>query len=611
MDHLEVGGEEFRDKVYGCWLGKNAGGTLGAPLERAWGQREPFDVWWYPELREGGIPNDDLEMQLVWLKALEEVGPQLTARDLVEYWLDHIGYNFDEYGLAKTNMRLGLWPPVCGAFNNWFVDCMGSPIRSEIWACVAPGMPRVAARYAYEDAICDHAGGEGVWGEMFHAALEAAAFVLSDREGLLEVGLSYVPSWSKVRVAIETVLEAHARGLGWLEAREELLRVVGHPVAQYAPINLGFEVIGWLWGEDFGDALCKAVNCGYDTDCTGATLGALLGIIAGRKGLPSRWVDPLGEEIATNESWGGLRHVSEGDNHVPRTLGELTERVVRAAHRVLAWHGMPDGKVRMPEDRQELMADEGIRELWERDPMSYEVRGTSLHYRVSYPEGPAYVGGSKRFMVELSNPHPEVLEVGCELVLGGRSYGRRKLEVEGQGSASLEWEVGPLDWEGNRLLGYLACEPVGRPADLGVPVVLVRGRRWEWALALDGGDLGWQECWAEGNRLPLEVLPVGWREVYLRGRLRAPRDLRVRLGVPASCPVRAWLDGVLVVDVRYEGPVRPNYSGYGGYYVDLDLSEGEHLLMVELRRGRLESEAHVVLASSDRLHAGITDVVWV
>src|SRR5690606_22968800 len=164
MYELDLTGEAFRDKVLGCWMGKNCGGTLGTPVEEAWGRPEPFDIWWYPELQSGGLPNDDLEMQLVWLTALEQVGPELTAADLARYWLDHIGYNFDEYGLSKANLRLGLEPPVSGAFNNWFVDCMGCPIRSEVWACIAPGMPRIAARYAYHDAVCDHAGGESVFG---------------------------------------------------------------------------------------------------------------------------------------------------------------------------------------------------------------------------------------------------------------------------------------------------------------------------------------------------------------------------------------------------------------------------------------------------------------
>lgn len=55
------------------WV-KNAGGTLGGPLERIYGQKEMFNVWWYPDLDEGGIPNDDLEIQLVWLQALRDRG---------------------------------------------------------------------------------------------------------------------------------------------------------------------------------------------------------------------------------------------------------------------------------------------------------------------------------------------------------------------------------------------------------------------------------------------------------------------------------------------------------------------------------------------------------
>ena len=57
---IDLDSADYHDRVYGCWQGKNAGGTLGTPLERGWGQDEVFDVWWYPELREGGLPNDDI-----------------------------------------------------------------------------------------------------------------------------------------------------------------------------------------------------------------------------------------------------------------------------------------------------------------------------------------------------------------------------------------------------------------------------------------------------------------------------------------------------------------------------------------------------------------------
>ncbi|HXN34820.1 MAG TPA: ADP-ribosylglycohydrolase family protein, partial [Opitutaceae bacterium] len=77
----------FRDKVLGCWHGKNIGGTLGGPLEEKFGRDELFNVSWYPELPEGGIPNDDLELQLLWFQALQDRGPGITSRDLADYWL--------------------------------------------------------------------------------------------------------------------------------------------------------------------------------------------------------------------------------------------------------------------------------------------------------------------------------------------------------------------------------------------------------------------------------------------------------------------------------------------------------------------------------------------
>ena len=64
--------EEYRDTVRGCWTGKNIGGTLGAPME---GKRDIFDVTFYTQdLKGNPAPNDDLDLQLVWLKANEDHG---------------------------------------------------------------------------------------------------------------------------------------------------------------------------------------------------------------------------------------------------------------------------------------------------------------------------------------------------------------------------------------------------------------------------------------------------------------------------------------------------------------------------------------------------------
>lgn len=63
-------------------------------------------------------------------------------------------------------MRRGFQPPLSGRVGNYFKDSCGCFIRSEIWACLAPGLPETATKYAYLDGCVDHAD-EGVYGEVF------------------------------------------------------------------------------------------------------------------------------------------------------------------------------------------------------------------------------------------------------------------------------------------------------------------------------------------------------------------------------------------------------------------------------------------------------------
>jgi hypothetical protein len=73
--------DEFRDRVYACWLGKNIGGTLGMPVE---GQHGPHKLTFYTNVSAGEpAANDDLDLQLLWLKALEENGRRANARRLL------------------------------------------------------------------------------------------------------------------------------------------------------------------------------------------------------------------------------------------------------------------------------------------------------------------------------------------------------------------------------------------------------------------------------------------------------------------------------------------------------------------------------------------------
>ena len=55
----------YFDKVYGCFLGKCIGGTAGGPAE---GRKELLDYPLDESLLHKALPNDDLDLQLVWLR---------------------------------------------------------------------------------------------------------------------------------------------------------------------------------------------------------------------------------------------------------------------------------------------------------------------------------------------------------------------------------------------------------------------------------------------------------------------------------------------------------------------------------------------------------------
>ena len=82
--------EKLRDKIYACWIGKNIGGTVGGPFE---GRREILDIQGYTTPKGEPMPNDDLDLQLVWLKAVERYGNQVTEQLLSELWVDLVTDN--------------------------------------------------------------------------------------------------------------------------------------------------------------------------------------------------------------------------------------------------------------------------------------------------------------------------------------------------------------------------------------------------------------------------------------------------------------------------------------------------------------------------------------
>lgn len=312
----------YKDKVYGCWTGKNIGGTLGSPFE---GEKEMNSVEFYTQtLHNTPEPNDDLDLQLVWLLAIEENGIyNLTPRLLGEYWLNHIIAPWNEYSICRLNIQNGLYPPLSGSCNNekWCWS-NGAWIRSEIWACLFPGNPDEALKFAYMDACADHTS-EGIYAEIFTTALESAAFIIEDIRKLIDIGLSKIPENSRIAQTVRLVCDQYDKKVSRQSTREAVVKANEDLGFFQAPGNIGFLIIGLLYGEgDFGKTICYAVNCGDDTDCTGATAGSIMGILLGHDKIPKKWTTPIGETIKTIS-------IDALATDCPATTPILTDRVIR------------------------------------------------------------------------------------------------------------------------------------------------------------------------------------------------------------------------------------------------------------------------------------------
>ena len=281
----------YLDKVYGCFLGKTVIGTLGAPYE---GIKMPLELPFKEEMINTMLPNDDLDLQVLWLDVAEKYGKDFTADQLLDRFVNYCDYSPGEYAVMRKNWTRGIHTPASGAFSNdFYISGMGCPIRSEIWACLAPLNPELAADYSTRDGVLDHYG-DSVYGERFFAALESAAFGMDetncDLYELINVGLSVIPADCKFRELVNDTV-------AWCREYDDVKRILrkilhkyGHPDCTNLFQNIGITLAALLKGNlDQIKTGMDALNCGFDTDCTCATAGAVIGIIRGAKSLEAQY----------------------------------------------------------------------------------------------------------------------------------------------------------------------------------------------------------------------------------------------------------------------------------------------------------------------------------
>jgi ADP-ribosylglycohydrolase len=324
------------DKIYGAWLGRVTGCLLGKPVEtwrspRLWGYlkdtgqyplREYISVEASDEIlrkydvnREGCFienvdhmpEDDDTNYTTINLAVMKKHGRSFTPLNVANLWLQEMSilHTFTAERVAYRNLCLLIPPPASATHRNPYREWIGAQIRADFWGYSAPGNPELAAEYAWRDACVSHVK-NGIYGEMWAAAMIATAFSTDNIFEIIESGLAQIPDSSRLSEEVRDMMNWRKEGIAYDDAVKRIHTIWDENKAHdwcHTISNARIVALGLLWGDgDFWESITKAVQPGFDTDCNGATVGSIMGIITGASNIPKKWIAPFKDTLETGVS---------------------------------------------------------------------------------------------------------------------------------------------------------------------------------------------------------------------------------------------------------------------------------------------------------------------
>ncbi len=331
------GAKAFEKQIHGGVLGRFCGCLLGKPVEcfdrasiRLWAESTgnwPIENYLtrpnsrqlarikkasprhLPKLQlkgqylgeiDGMVGDDDVNYTLIGFHVVRQFGADFEPQDVAFSWLTQLPltHTCTAERVAYRNFLAGVLPPKSATHRNPYREWIGAQIRADYFGYANPGNPQCAAEWAWRDSSISHVR-NGIYGEMWVAAMLAAAFVLRDWPSVIRAGLDQIPSQCRLRRDVETLLEMHRQGAPWEEATEAIHRQWDELLNHFwchTNSNAMVVAMALLWGEDdYEKIITRSVMAGFDTDCNAATCGSLWGVMHGADAIPSKWSEPLND----------------------------------------------------------------------------------------------------------------------------------------------------------------------------------------------------------------------------------------------------------------------------------------------------------------------------
>lgn len=356
---LDYDSDITKDRFDGAWLGRCCGCALGKPFER-WpyvcGTQDgrtgaSYVKQWYEGIGEWPIKgyapahskaeeevkdmtvhcpksqrdyikfmetDDDIRYLVLGLLLTEQKGADFDAWDLGKHW--HSKLTYSEVCTAETQAYLNFAqvtshtngakpndPAVLAEkirytreYRNPYREWIGAQIRVDSYGYAAAGDPALAAKMAYHDASFSHVK-NGIYGAMYCAAVIAAAFVEKNPMACIEAGLAQIPTTSRLYADLKRTITITEKASSIEEMQEAIWAEFRHYNWVHTINNAAACTGAFLYSDgNFEKAITTAVSFGWDTDCNGATVGSMVGALAGAKGIPDAWKAPLNDTLYSN-----------------------------------------------------------------------------------------------------------------------------------------------------------------------------------------------------------------------------------------------------------------------------------------------------------------------
>ena len=321
--------DDLREKISGAWTGRICGCLLGKPVESIRTDElnillkkssnypmhryimscdvteEMYDTFrfnlrgrYFADTISYAPADDDINYTVMAATLIDKYGRNFVPYNVLQLWCDSQPKSayWTAERVAFCNFISGYCPPNTAIYKNPYREWIGAQIRGDYFGYINPGDPEEAAEMAWRDASVSHVK-NGIYGEMFAAAMIAYAAVCSYICEIIKAGLAQIPVSSRLYEAVNNIIDEYNNGINAENCFKRIHECYdenrGHDWCHTIP-NAMIVTASLLYGENnFEKSICMSVQAGFDTDCNGATVDSVLGMKNGIKSIGKEWIEPV------------------------------------------------------------------------------------------------------------------------------------------------------------------------------------------------------------------------------------------------------------------------------------------------------------------------------